>query len=149
MSARTAGAHRGGYFQPLMMVEVCFNFLNALPVSSEFIHSIRIDLHWNKLLGPCMKVWVPYSNHTFCLSTVFVDTTVGKVFKLPYPNWVCGPPMRGRCAWTSNYGPVTFDFGAMTLNLGFLWTLLCPSCWYQCGLWTIHNGWMCMGMEFG
>ena len=68
-----------------------------------------------------------------CLSTDFRGNTVAKIFQLPFPNWVWGPPMKGRCAWAWNFGPVTFDLGAMTLTLEILCTLLCPRYWCQCG----------------
>ena len=88
------------------------------------------------LLGPHMKMWVPYNNHSIQLSIcpqMVADATATKVFELPYPNWVTGPPMRGRCVWAWNFGSVTFDLGAMTLTLGFLWTLLYPRYWSQFG----------------
>ena len=45
-------------------------------------------------LWPRMKMRVPHSNHS--VKQILVDAAVAKVFKLPYPNWVSGPPMRGR-----------------------------------------------------
>ena len=79
---------------------------------------------------------VPFSNHSVCLSVrlsvhlsvhpqFFVDAAMAKVFKLPYPNWVWRQPMRDRCAWAWNFGPVTYNLGAITLTLGILWMLVC------------------------
>ncbi len=79
---------------------------------------------------------VPYSNHSDCLTVcwwILVDAAVARVLKLPYPNWMHGLPMGCRCALARNFGPVTSDLEAMTLNLGILWTLLCVRYWCQAG----------------
>ena len=66
----------------------------------------RLDLISIQLLGPRMKMRVPYSNHSVCPSVrlsvrpqMLVDAAVAKVSKVAYPNWVCGLPIRCRCAW--------------------------------------------------
>ena len=62
-----------------------------------------------------------------------VDTAVSKLLMTMWPICTCGPPVRHRCAWAWNFGTVIFDLGAMTLTLGILWALLCPSYWCECG----------------
>ena len=56
-----------------------------------------------------------------------VDAAVSKVLMLTWPICACELPMKARCAWAWNFGPVTFNLGAVTLTLGILWMLLCPS----------------------
>ena len=46
-----------------------------------------------------------------------VDTVVSKVLMPMWSVCACGLLMRDRCAWTWNFGPVTFDLGGMTLTL--------------------------------
>ena len=60
---------------------------------------------------------------------ILVNAAVSKVLMPAWPICACGLPMRVR--W--NFGAVTFDLGAMTLTLEFLWKLLCPRYWWQCG----------------
>ena len=80
-----------------------------------------------------------------------MDAPVSRVLMPLWPACACGLPMRGRCAWAWNFGPVTSDLDKMTLTLGFLWMLLCPWYWCHCGqfmhVWTCNEGLMCMGVE--
>ncbi len=85
--------------------------------------------------------------HGFLLKVVHLYV----LFILQCPFWVCRLPMRGRCAWACHFTAVTFDLGAMTLNLGILWTSHVQgiaAVMTNLLLWTTHEGEMCMGLEF-
>ena len=69
--------------------------------------------------------------------------------------------MANLCPWTTHegwicvsmeFGPVTFDLGALTLTMGFLWKLSSVQGIYankaNLCLWTTHKGWICMDVEF-
>ena len=76
---------------------------------------------------------------SFGLGVINLDLgnlVVASVPKVSMPMWpvhAYGLPMRGDCTGAWNFGPVTFDLGAMTLNLKLVWTLLFLSYWCQCG----------------
>ena len=46
-----------------------------------------------------------------------MDAPVPNVLMPVWPAHACGLPMRCSCAWTWNFGPVTFDLGDMTWTL--------------------------------
>ena len=55
---------------------------------------------------------------------ILVDAAMAKVLMPVWPVCAGELPMRGRFAQAWDFGPVTFDLGAMTLTLGFSWMLL-------------------------
>ncbi len=94
---------------------------------------------WSILLncwGFLNPLW-PICTEALCIIQLLdgsaTSLIVSQVLMPMWPVCSCGLPMRGSCAWAWNFGPVTFDRGAMTLTLGILWMLLCPRCWCQCG----------------
>ena len=60
-----------------------------------------------------------------------VDSALSKVLMPMWPICGCGLPMRGRCACAWNFGHVTFDLGAIPVNLGMSWTLVVSMCLFQ------------------
>ena len=78
-----------------------------------------------------------------------LDAPVPKVLMRVWLACARGLPMRGRCAWVWNCGPVTFDLGAMTLTLGIFWALAqcIDACMASLSMWTILEEYLCMGME--
>ncbi len=70
-------------------------------------------------------------------SRILADAPMSKVLVPQWPICTCRIPMRGRCAWAWNFGPLTFDFGDMTLIYWFLYMLLRSGCllWPWDSLW--------------
>ena len=61
-----------------------------------------------------------------------LDATASRVLIPMCPICACELSMKHGCAGAWNVGPVTLDIGAVTLTLGFLWTIQCPRFWCQC-----------------
>ena len=89
-------------------------------------YSVRLSkLLWTPLwnIGPATFDLGVFS-HALDLRNL-VDATVPKVLMLVWSVCGCGLLMKCRCACSWNYDPVTFDLGAVILNLGNLWMTMC------------------------
>ena len=61
-SAVPADAHFSGYSNNQMMIGPCLKFLDILSVSDESLWSIRIYVHWNKLLYKFCRILLPQAS---------------------------------------------------------------------------------------
>ena len=86
---------------------------------------MRMDVHEHGML----VLW-PLTLEPWPWPGFLVDAPVLMVLMPIWPVWICGILVRDRCVFVWNFGPVTFDLGAMSLTLGFLWSY-----------WWIHPWW--------
>ncbi len=98
----------------------CYHFL-GWKISDYFYHFSETvlcswcgtALHWMLVNMPSPvgggAYWIHSARPSIHLLTMFVLCAVSKALMLQFLFWVCGLPIRSRCAWACHFAPVTFD----------------------------------------